>query len=80
MDKISKALKKFSIKEQKNVKEVLSKLKIDSLGGFDIKKLKAHSDIFRIRRGGIRIIYKVDKNNDIFVLAIERRSDNTYKF
>ena len=80
MDKISKALKKFSIKEQKNVKEILLKLNTNSLDSFDIKKLKGRNDIFRIRKGEIRIIYKIDKSDVIFVLAIERRADNTYKF
>lgn len=80
MDKISKALKKFSLKEQKNVKEILSKLENNSLDGFDIKKLKGRGDIFRIRKGKIRIIYKTNKGGDIFVLAIERRNDKTYKF
>ena len=80
MDKISKALKKFSVKEQENVKEILLKLKNNSLDGFDIKKLKGHSNIFRIRKGEIRIIYKIDKNDDMVILVIERRTDNTYKF
>lgn len=80
MDKISKALKKFNVKEQKNVKIILLKIKNNSLNGLDIKKLKGHSDIFRIRKGEIRIIYKIDKSGDIFILTIERRSDNTYKF
>ncbi len=80
MDKISKALKKFSIKEQKNVKEILLKIENNSLDGFDIKKLKGHSDIFRIRKRKIRIIYKTNKSDDIFILAIERRTDNIYKF
>ena len=80
MDKISKALKKFNEKENKKVKEILLKLKNNSLNGFDIKKLKKCNDIFRIRKGKIRIIYRTDKNNKILVLAVERRSNNTYKF
>ncbi len=80
MGKISKALKKLSVKEQKNVKEILLNLKNNSLDVFDVKRLKGHSDIFRIRKGEIRIIYKMDKSDDIVILAIERRTDNTYKF
>ncbi|MCK5460153.1 type II toxin-antitoxin system RelE/ParE family toxin [Candidatus Parcubacteria bacterium] len=80
MDKISKALKKFSPKEREKIKEILLKLKNNSLNRFDIKKLKGSDDIFRIRKGDIRIIYKINKNNDLFILTVERRSDNTYKF
>ncbi|MCK4744523.1 type II toxin-antitoxin system RelE/ParE family toxin [Candidatus Parcubacteria bacterium] len=80
MDKISKALKKFSPKEREKIKEILLKLKNNSLNRFDIKKLKGSDDIFRIRKGDIRIIYKIDKNDNLFILAVERRSDNTYKF
>ena len=80
MDKISKALKKFSPKEKEKIKEILLKLKNNSLNRFDIKKLKGSDDIFRIRKGDIRIIYKINKNNDLFILTVERRSDNTYKF
>ncbi len=80
MDKISKALKKFSPKEREKIKEILLKLKNNSLNRFDIKKLKGSDDIFRIRKGDIRIIYKIDKNDNLFILAVERRSDNTYNF
>ncbi len=80
MDKIAKALKKFSPKEREEIKEILLKLKNNSLNRFDIKKLKGSDDIFRIRKGDIRIIYKIDKNDNLFILAVERRSDNTYKF
>jgi len=80
MDKISKALKKLCPKEQKNVKNILLAIKNNSLAGFDIKKLKGRNDIFRIRKGKIRIIYRTGKNGEIFVLTIERRSDNTYNF
>jgi len=80
MDKIQKALNKLSNKEQKQVKVILEKLYKNELKNFDIKKLKGRNDIFRIRKGGIRIIYRLDSNNNIFILAIEKRNDKTYKF
>jgi len=76
MDKISKALKKLSAQEKKEVKTILEKIKLGELNGFDIKKLKGKDNIFRIRKGSIRIIFLKDK--DISVLAIERKNDNTY--
>ena len=40
MDKIAKALLVFSVKEREIIKEVLLKIKGNSLNGFDLKKLK----------------------------------------
>lgn len=78
MDKIAKILEKLSKKEKEAIKEILLVLQNGNLGGFDVKKLKGREDIFRIRKGNIRIIFKF-KNKEVFLLSIERRSDNTYK-
>jgi len=79
MDKIAKALKKLSPQENQIIKDILTGLKNKNLQGLDIKKLKGNEDIFRVRKGKIRIIYRLLKNNDTMVLAIERRSEKTYK-
>lgn len=79
MDKIEKALQKLSSKERKAVEELLSLLNIQDTTLLDIKKLKGHTDIFRARKGSLRIIYWKDAQGTIFVLAIERRGENTYK-
>jgi len=79
MDKISKVLKKFSSKENKLVKLILEKIKKGDFKDLKIKKLKMQQDIYRIRKGRIRIIYRV-KNKRIILLTVEKRSDNTYKF
>jgi len=78
MDKIQKALEKLTLKEKKKVKEILIKLKNQQLKGLDIKKLKGREDIFRVRKGQIRIVYKTDSKGSIFILTIERKSDTTY--
>lgn len=78
MDKITKALKKFSIKERKMTKAILEKIKKGDFKNLKIKKLKMRQDVYRIRKGNIRIIYRV-KNKRITLLTAERRSDNTYK-
>lgn len=79
MDKIGKALKKLNKKERLLVEEILKKLLAEDFQGLDIKKLKGRDDIFRVRKGDIRIIYRNSENNDIFILAIERKSEKTYK-
>ncbi|MFY9492928.1 MAG: type II toxin-antitoxin system RelE/ParE family toxin [Minisyncoccia bacterium] len=78
MDKISKALQKLSAGEREKVRLVLTVLKSGETASLDIKKLKGRSDIFRVRKGKVRIIYKIAENRVVFILAIERRNDNTY--
>lgn len=79
MDKIKKALKKLSKKEKETVKNILNKISEGNFNNLDIKKLKNREDIFRIRKGKIRIVYIV-KNDRVNILLIERRSDKTYNF
>lgn len=78
MDKIEKFLRKLSQKEREQIKEILEQLHRKNWSGLDIKKLKEREDIFRVRKGNFRIIYRMTKNN-IFILAIERRKEKTYK-
>ena len=80
MDKVSKALKKFSKKEKQVIGLILKNIKSSKLAGFDIKKLKNKDNIFRIRKGKIRIIYLIYNDGEYKILAIERRNDNTYNF
>jgi mRNA-degrading endonuclease RelE of RelBE toxin-antitoxin system len=78
MDKISKLLNLLTLKERVLVKDILNKLLNSNLVGLDIEKLKGREDIFRIRKGDLRIIYR-SYNNQIFILAIDRRNEKTYK-
>lgn len=78
MDKIEKALKKFSPRECEWVKSILLLLNSNELTGLNIKKLKGSSDIFRVRKGDIRIIYR-KMNDRIFILKIDRRREDTYE-
>ncbi|MFH1584507.1 MAG: hypothetical protein ABIB12_00035 [Patescibacteria group bacterium] len=78
MDKISKALKRLSPKERRQTKELLFKVKSGNLAGLDLKKLKDREDIFRVRKGDLRIIFR-QKSKSITILALERRSENTYR-
>ncbi|MFA4942995.1 MAG: hypothetical protein WC564_05160 [Patescibacteria group bacterium] len=78
MDKITKALQNLSSKERLLIKSILLKIGDNSLSGFDLKKLKNCDNIFRIRKGSLRIIFKKQSDGQYFILAIERRSDTTY--
>lgn len=77
MDKIAKALKKFTAKEKVIIKKLLLRIKQSNIFGMDIKKLKGRNDIYRARKGRIRIIFFLSKNK-IKILAIEKRTDKAY--
>jgi len=77
MDKIEKALNGLGLKERKILKNILLQVSRDDFRNLDLKKLKGKKDIFRIRKGNIRIIvYKTD--DSIKVLSIEQRNSKTY--
>ena len=78
VDKIQKALNKFSKTEKEIVKKILLKIKSGKFDNLDLKKLKGQNNIYRIRKGKIRIIYRFVKE-EIYLVVIERRSDKIYK-
>lgn len=78
MDKLEKVLTRLSSKERTQVKKILEQLYTKDLSDLNIKKLKGRFDIFRVRKGNLRIIYRIQKE-EIFILAIERRSEKTYR-
>jgi mRNA-degrading endonuclease RelE of RelBE toxin-antitoxin system len=77
-DKISKELAKYTAKERKLVKDILMQLRNGDTKGLNITKLKGHTAIFRLRKGRLRIIYQ-QNNASIKILAIEKRSEKTYR-
>ncbi len=77
-DKITKSLQKLSAAEQKQVKQLLLQIKAGQLTALNLKKLKGRDDIFRVRKGKLRIIFQKQAKT-IKILAIERRSKTTYR-
>lgn len=77
-DKIKKILKKLSQKERDLVKLLLLRIKHDDTEGLDIKRLKGHDDLYRVRKQRIRIVYR-KKGSSFLVLRIDRRNEKTYK-
>ena len=77
MHKIEKLLRQLSLKERHAVLGAISRILTGDTANFDIKKLKGHKNIYRIRIGTIRIIYA--KEASVRIVAIERRNDTTYQ-
>jgi mRNA-degrading endonuclease RelE of RelBE toxin-antitoxin system len=77
-DKIQKILAKLSDKEKEIVKLLILRVKLDDTQGLDIKLLKGHADLFRVRKGRLRIVYKKGKDG-FLIVRIDRRNEKTYK-
>jgi len=77
-DKIKKLLGKLSPKEREIVKLLIMRVKLDDLEGLDVKQLKGHSDLFRVRKGRVRIVYR-KTSSELLIVRIDRRNEKTYK-
>lgn len=77
MDRISKFLRKLSTKERETVKHIILRVLAHDFSNLDVKKLKGDDNIFRVRKGNIRIKFQ-KQETVIFILSVERRSDTTY--
>ena len=78
MPKLKKLLSKFSGKERETIASLIESVVSLNWRNLDVKKLKGHQNIFRARKGDIRIIFTKEKK-DIFILSIDRRGESTYK-
>lgn len=77
-DKIKKLLAKLSPKEREVVKLLIMRLRLDDFEGLDIKQLKGHLDLFRVRKGRLRIVYR-KTSGKLLIVRIDRRNEKTYK-
>ncbi len=78
MPSLKKLLSKFSREERKTIEATIESIVSLDWEQLDIKKLKGHQNVFRVRKGSLRIIF-LKKDKDIFIAAIDRRSEKTYK-
>ncbi len=78
MPSLKKLLSKFSKEERKVLERLIEEVVSLRWRGLDIKKLKGYQDVFRVRKGDLRIIFTRSKK-DIFILAIDRRRESTYR-
>jgi mRNA-degrading endonuclease RelE of RelBE toxin-antitoxin system len=77
-DPITKAFQKLSPKQQIVFKSLFLDIKNRAIDTYDVKQLKGHKNIFRIRKGEHRIIFLMDKES-VNILSLEKRSEKTYK-
>ena len=79
MDEIEKFLKRLNRKELAGIKRVLLLIYKREWSNLDIKSLRGHKNIFRVRFQRFRIIFQ-EVEGKILVIFIDRRDDNTYNF
>lgn len=78
MPTLKKLLSKFNKEERLALEALIKKIVSLDWGKLDIKKLKGYQEVFRLRKGNIRIIFSKNKM-DISLITIERRNEKTYK-
>lgn len=79
VDRMKKSLARFSKKERKRITAIMNRIRAGDLSGLDVEKLKGKSGALRVRKGSIRIIFAIPENGDVRFIAIERRSESTYR-
>lgn len=78
MDKTQKFLQRLSQLEQKEISNLIQLILERNISGLDVKKLKGYKNVYRVRSGSVRIIFR-RLETDISVLEISRRSEKTYR-
>lgn len=78
MDKIKKFLKKLTAEEHLVVINLIEKIISGDLEQLDVKRLQGYSDIYRVRKGNLRVIFRKTAA-DTLIMEITRRSDTTYR-
>lgn len=76
---MTKNLRKFSKHERDQILQVMKQILMNDLQSSDVKKLKDRTDAFRVRKGNFRIIFCKIEQGVNRIIAVERRSESTYK-
>jgi len=61
------------------MKNIIKALQLGRFDNLNIKKLKGFQDVFRVRKGRLRIVYQL-LDRKIIILKIDKRKKDTYKF
>lgn len=78
MDKLTKYLKRLARNDLRTVELTIDLLVRGKLKNLNIKKLRGHKDVYRVRVGSTRIIYR-EQNGKIKLLDISKRDESTYR-
>ena len=77
MDNVQKFIDKLNIREARKVYAAITAIRSGNLTNLDVKKLQGFSNVYRVRVGGVRILF-AKLNGLNIVTEVGFRSDNTY--
>jgi len=78
-DKIVKLLSKLPAKQLRLLKPVIEQIVLNNLEGLDVKALKGHKGLLRVRVGNYRIIFTIRQGKEPDIIFIGKRDQETYK-
>jgi mRNA-degrading endonuclease RelE of RelBE toxin-antitoxin system len=78
VDKLVKFLRKQNPEIARSILELIEKILVGDLRGCDVRRLKGKSNLYRLRKGRIRIIFE-KKEGKFLVKKITYRDDQTYQ-
>ena len=71
MPNLKKLLSKFNKAERRAIESLIESIVSFNWRGLDVKKLKGYENIFRVRKGKLRIIFSYNKNlNELYLEKI----------
>lgn len=77
-DEVTKFLARVTKEERNLLLEMVDKILKNKLAGLNAKKLVGSTNVYRVRKGKFRLIYKRTKS-DCIIMSIDRRSEKTYR-
>ena len=80
MNKLQKFLSKLNPEERIVANELIDKIISNNSVGLNVKKLKGSDNLYRIRKGDLRLIYLKNENGIISILDAGKKNDTTYNF
>ena len=78
MDKVKKAIARLPKEHKAAFDALMLKLWARDLFGLNLIKLKGQKDIFRVKKGRVRVIFRMT-NESLEVLEVDLRSEKTYR-
>jgi mRNA-degrading endonuclease RelE of RelBE toxin-antitoxin system len=78
VDRLTKSLRRLARKDRRMADQLVSKLIDGDFGHLKIKKLRGIDNVFRARKGRVRVVYRL-YGRRVIILDVDLRSDTTYK-
>lgn len=80
MNKAEKFIARLNKRQRDVAIETTQKILSGDLGGLNIKKLQGFDNVYRVRKGDLRFVFKVISNGEHQIVQVTFRDDTTYNF